>query len=112
MIKWGVDILSKNREKLCEYTFEYLTALLLNLSLRTVGQNKYDEIKYTALNLYYELLSHPNEDIRVYVTGTLYSLFSMNSIKKLAIEMNFESQLEKLIISNQEEEGGKYTFVL
>lgn len=72
-----------------EYCLEYLTALLLNLSLWTIGKNKFEEIKYTALNLFHEFLTHMNPDVWIYVTGTLYSLFSKQSIWKLAIEMNF-----------------------
>ena len=95
-----------------EYTLEYLTALLLNLSLRTIGKNKFEEIKYTALNLLYEFLDHSNLDVKIYVTGTLYSLFSKQNIKKLAVEMNFKGRLEKLIETSDEAMVKKYTYVL
>lgn len=40
MIKFIVFILWNDFENLSEYTLEYSTALLMNLSLRTAGKNK------------------------------------------------------------------------
>ena len=57
MIKWAITILGKEKG-LCDYSLEYFTALLLNLSLRTIGKNKFEEIKYTALNLLRDFLVH------------------------------------------------------
>lgn len=90
MIKWAVTMLGQHK-KFGDYSLEYFTALLLNLSLRTIGKNKFEEIKYTVLNLLRDFLVHENSDVRIYVTGTLYSLFSKIQIRKLAIEMDFES---------------------
>jgi hypothetical protein len=58
LIKWAVNLLTSKKDILGEYCLEYLTALLLNLSLRTIGKNKFEEIKYTALNLLHEFLTH------------------------------------------------------
>lgn len=75
MIKWAVTMLAQHKN-FGDYSLEYFTALLLNLSLRTIGKNKFEEIKYTVLNLLRDFLVHENSDVRIYVTGTLYSLFS------------------------------------
>ncbi len=72
---------------------EYLTALLLNLSLRTIGKDKFEEIRYSVLDLLNNLMTHPNEDMKTYVNGTLYSIFTRTSIKKIAIEMGFKIKL-------------------
>ena len=63
---------------------EYLTALLLNLSLRTIGKDKFESVKHTALVILKDLMDHPNEDLRTYVNGTLYSILTWNAIKNLA----------------------------
>ena len=112
IIKWVVNTLNNEKESLSDYTLEYLTALLLNLSLRTIGKDKLEEIKFKALNLLLDLLEHPNVDLQSYVNGTLYSLFTRQSIKKLALEMGFDSKLRDLIADADEELQKRYEYVL
>lgn len=66
-----------------------MSSLLLNLSLTSLGKEKFKEIKYSVLNLLNLLMDHPNEDIKTYINGCLYSLFSVPEIRKLAQEMKF-----------------------
>jgi len=40
VINWIFKTLQKERKKLSEYSLEYTTALLMNLSLRISGKNK------------------------------------------------------------------------
>ena len=86
--------------------------MLLNLSLRTIGKKKFDEIKFTALDLLLQFIENDNQDLRTYVNGTLYSLFTYPSIQKLAREMNFKIKLEKLIENSDETNSKRYQFVL
>lgn len=44
VIKWIVTTLKKESETICEYSLEYTTALLMNLSLRVAGKTKCEEI--------------------------------------------------------------------
>lgn len=43
LIKWTTNILKTESNTLSEYSFEYATALLMNLSLRTAGKIKCEE---------------------------------------------------------------------
>lgn len=60
LIRWTVNMLSTKKESITEYTCEYGTALLMNLSLRTLGKQKCEEIKTSILELLKELITHPN----------------------------------------------------
>lgn len=59
-----------------EFTMEYSTALLMNLSLRELGKEQCNEIKEDLLKVLMDLLYHENPQIRTFINGTLYSLFS------------------------------------
>lgn len=112
IIKWTIDILSKESNTLSDYSLEYFSALLLNLSLRTIGKNKFEENKYTALNLLFELMDSKNPDLQTYINGTLYSLFTRAPIQNLAKQMNFEQKLKLLIENNEEEISKRYSYIL
>lgn len=112
IIKWAVGILSSEKEALSDYSVEYISALLLNLSLRTMGKEKFEEIKYSALTLLGDLLNHKNGDVKSFVNGTLYSLFFKCSIKKLALEMGFEKKIKDLMEASNDELRTRYKYIL
>ena len=112
IVKWAVSVLVNERSLLSDYSLEYLSALVLNLSLRTIGKDKFEEIKYSVMGFLSEFLQHDNIDIRTYVNGTMYSLFTRASIKKLAIEMGFEEKLGALIQTSDEAFSKRYSYIL
>lgn len=59
VVKWIVETIREELDTLCDYTLEYATALLMNLSLRVEGKNKCEEIPdiLTVLN---ELIENEN----------------------------------------------------
>lgn len=95
-MRWTVGILASEKQNLSDYSLEYSTALLLNISLRSQGKEKFEEIKHSVLNLLGELLDHESSDLRSFVNGTLYSLFARPGIRSLAREMGFEDRLRQL----------------
>ena len=50
MIKWIIDTIRNEKEILSEYSYEYATALFMNLSLRTAGRKKCEEPGVYNLN--------------------------------------------------------------
>lgn len=43
MIKWIAGVLKRESETLSDYSIEYATALLMNLSLRPAGKDKCED---------------------------------------------------------------------
>ena len=100
----------EEKETLSEYSIEYTTALFMNLSLRSAGKTRCEDpkvliifyikklfsikiLKYTikinkkkedVLSVLNELLEHENMQVRTFVNGTLYSLFSRPAIREQA----------------------------
>lgn len=80
VVDWICNAL-KEFEGLKEYTLEYLTALLMNLALRTEGRKRCEVWKAELLITLKALLDSEGEQMKTYVYGTLYSLFTSVPIK-------------------------------
>ncbi|CAG9311538.1 unnamed protein product [Blepharisma stoltei] len=109
VIEWLISIL-ESPQNLSEYTLEYSSALLMNLSLRTAGKNVCE--KLDVLPLLGTLMEHENPNVRTYINGTLYSIFTRQTLKRKAREMGFEQHLEKLYNSSEEAFKKQIYFVL
>lgn len=112
LIKWTLNVLSNEKSTLSSYSLEYLSALILNLSLRTIGKNKFEEIRFSIMSFLRDYMHHPNQDIRTYVNGTMYSLFTRSSLRNLALEMGFAEKIETLIEQADDNLAKRYTYVL
>ena len=60
LIKWISSILRNEADQLHDYSIEYATALLMNLSLRDAGKDKCEEPDIELLNVLNDLVEHEN----------------------------------------------------
>lgn len=60
VIKWIVKALKSEKDTLSEYSYEYATALFMNLSMRDQGKKKCEEFKGEVLKVLNDLLEHEN----------------------------------------------------
>lgn len=60
MIKWISHVLQNETEQLIDYSIEYATALLMNLSLRSSGKDKCEDPGIELLKVLNELVEHEN----------------------------------------------------
>jgi hypothetical protein len=81
MIKWISSVL-RNIDQLTDYSIEYATALLMNLSLREAGKDKCEDQDIQLLNVLNDLVEHENLQVRTYVNGTLYSIFNRKKLRE------------------------------
>jgi len=101
MIEWLCDVLHHSPD-LSEYSLEYSTALLMNLSLRTAGKNTCEDLSLGVLQLLQSLLEHENPQVRTYINGTLYSILSRPVLKVRARDMGLETKLRRLLSNSDE----------
>ena len=85
LIEWIVTELRESYDNLGDYSIEYGTALLMNLSLRTAG--KLHAEKVPILEVLNNLLETENTQVRTYVNGTLYSVLTRPMLKEHAHAM-------------------------
>lgn len=101
VIKWTVNMLKIEGGTLPDYTLEYSTALLMNLSLRSQGKRKCEELDADILKVLNELLEHDNLQVRTYVNGTLYCILERKKLREEARALNMDQVLRYL--SNKSE---------
>ncbi|EAR84160.2 hypothetical protein TTHERM_00723450 (macronuclear) [Tetrahymena thermophila SB210] len=102
LIQWIVKTLRDEKDTLSEYSYEYATALFMNLSLRSSGKLKCEDPKEGVLNVLNDLLEHENMQVRTFVNGTLYSLLGRQSLREQARAMGMNEILTLLMESSDE----------
>ena len=60
MVKWIATILKNEGDSLSDYSIEYATALLMNLSLRGAGKDKCEDPQIEILKVLNDLVEHEN----------------------------------------------------
>ena len=106
LIGWIIEMLNDELADLSEYTVEYSTALLMNLTLRTKGKKQcqlneqhINKILNTLLKL---LNSSFVAQIHTYVNGVLYSLLSEKHIHQTAMKMDLIGKLNECVLKYNE----------
>lgn len=109
VIEWLMKVLA-NQSALSEYTLEYSTALLMNLSLRLPGKIVCEKLR--ILPLLCGLLGHENLNVRTYINGTLYSILTRKALKAHAKSLKLEKTLKELLSSAEESMKKQIFYVL
>jgi hypothetical protein len=97
MIQWIAQVLRDEAETLSDYSIEYATALLMNLSLRAAGKTKCEDPQIQLLKVLNDLVEHENLQVRTYVNGTLYSIFTRKKLREEAKELGMPEVLQYLM---------------
>lgn len=63
LISWIVKTLRDEKDTLSEYSYEYATALFMNLSLRSSGKLKCEDPNEGVLHVLNDLLEHENMQV-------------------------------------------------
>lgn len=104
VLDWLLKIL-KSTGEISNYTLEYSTALLMNLSLRTFGKEKLCKNANDVMNVMNKYISSENNQVRTYVNGTLYSILTRKPMKEAAIKIGLEKKLKN--VKNKADENIK-----
>ena len=104
VIQWIIQILKGEQLSLSEYSLEYTTALLMNLSLRVQGKNKCEQLpENEVLQVLNELIEHENMVVRTHVNGTLYSILTRKALKLQARALGMQEMLNYLMEQSDEQ---------
>ncbi|CAD8159896.1 unnamed protein product [Paramecium pentaurelia] len=98
----ALTILQREKFNLSEYTYEYITALIMNLSLSSRGRDALSMNKELAFEVLFELIEFPNDQIRTFTNGTFYSMFSRRELRDYAYQLNIPQELPKLLSTSEE----------
>jgi LisH domain-containing protein ARMC9 len=112
MIDWLGKVLKHELHSISYYSLEYATALLMNLSLRTLGKDKIQNSHVDVLLVLNHLLEHENTQVRTYVNGTLYSVLTRQKLKDRAIELGMDDKLSLLKDTSDEHFKRQIQYIL
>ena len=101
IIKWVITLLKSEGNSLSENNLEYSTALLMNLTLRSKGKLKCEEVSNDILEVLNEHLENENNQVRTYVNGTLYSVLESKKLREEAKQLNLDQALEMLLQNSE-----------
>ncbi|MCQ2819755.1 MAG: hypothetical protein MJ252_21025 [archaeon] len=96
VIKFIVDVFTYESNTLSDYTIEYGLALIMNLSLKKSGREKFEQVSDKIFPILLNFINKDNLQIHTCINGTLYSLLKKNKFKKEAKKFNLESILSSL----------------
>lgn len=89
-------ILDQEKDRLCSYSLDYFTALLMNLCLRREGREACEALKLDIFDVLENMLHFESNQVRTFVNGILFSLLTSSKLKKKAQESNFLDKLRDL----------------
>ena len=112
MIKWIARVLRNEGDQLSDYSIEYATALLMNLSLRAAGKDKCEDPQIELLKVLNDLVEHDNLQVRTYVNGTLYSIFTRKKLREEAKELGMPEVLQYLMQQSDEQFKRQIQYIL
>jgi hypothetical protein len=111
MLDWLLKVL-KGTDEISDYTLEYAAALLMNLSLRTIGKEKLCRSPSEVITILLKFISHENNQVRTYINGTLYSILSKKPLKDAAVRQGIEKKLKQIILKSDENIKRQINFII
>ena len=114
MVEWTLKVLKGhgNGNGLADYSLEYVTALLMNLCLRTEGKKAASNASNDCLLVLTELLECGNAQVRHYINGTIYSLLGRLDLRERAVTMKMDETLRLISSRSQPVFRRQLTFIL
>jgi len=91
---------------------EYCIALLMNLCLRSEGKKRCCHRSKEILKILNNYIEHENKQVKTYINGTLYNLFTEHIIREQARSMGMTDLLEYLISISDPQIVKQLEFVL
>jgi hypothetical protein len=84
----------------------------MNLSLRAAGKDKCEDPQIELLKVLNDLVEHDNLQVRTYVNGTLYSIFTRKKLREEAKELGMPEVLQYLMQQSDEQFKRQIQYIL
>ena len=100
VIHYIVNLFACESDTLSDYTIEYGLALIMNLSLRKAGREKFEAIADKTIQILQKFMDKDNIQVLTCINGTLYSLLKKQKFKNEARNKGLNIQLKNAKIDN------------
>ena len=112
IIHYLVDIFIYQSDNLSDYSIEYGLALLMNLSLRKEGKEKFEALSEKIMKIYLKFINYDNAQILTCINGMLYSLLKKKKIREQAKVYGLEKKLNELKKFNAEHINKQIKYII
>ena len=112
IIHYLVDIFIYQSDTLSDYSIEYGLALLMNLSLRKEGKEKFEALSEKIMKIYLKFINYDNAQILTCINGMLYSLLKKKKIREQAKVYGLEKKLNELKKFNAEHINKQIKYII
>ena len=102
VIHYIVNLFANESDTLSDYTIEYGLALIMNLSLRKAGREKFEAIADKTILILQKFMDKDNIQVLTCINGTLYSLLKKQKFKNEARLKGLDIQLQNTKTDNQQ----------
>lgn len=110
IIRWIAQTLKLEKDDLSETSLQYLTALLMNMTLKKAGKLKCE--KEQMLQLLVDLLEIKDQEVRTFVSGSIFSLIMLPRIRAEALRIKLPQQFEKYLVDQPQQFAKQVTYIL
>ncbi len=100
VIHYIVNLFAYESDSLSDYTIEYGLALIMNLSLRKAGREKFEAIADKTIQILQKFMDKDNIQVLTCINGTLYSLLKKQKFKNEARLKGLDVQLKNAKTDN------------
>ena len=100
VIHYIVNLFAYEADSLSDYTIEYGLALIMNLSLRKAGREKFEAIADKTIQILQKFMDKDNIQVLTCINGTLYSLLKKQKFKNEARLKKLDIQLKNAKTDN------------
>ena len=100
VIHYIVNLFSYEADSLSDYTIEFGLALIMNLSLRKAGREKFEAIADKTIQILQKFMDKDNIQVLTCINGTLYSLLKKQKFKNEARNKGLDIKLKNSKIDN------------
>jgi hypothetical protein len=100
VIHYIVNLFVYESDTLSDYTIEYGLALIMNLSLRKAGREKFEAIADKTILILQKFMDKDNIQVLTCINGTLYSLLKKQKFKNEARLKGLDIQLKNFQTDN------------
>ena len=100
VIHYIVSLFANEADTLSDYTIEYGLALIMNLSLRKAGREKFEAIADKTIQILQKFMDKDNIQVLTCINGTLYSLLKKQKFKNEARLKGLDIQLKNTNTDN------------
>ena len=111
IIKWLIDTFTYENKNLSDYTIEYGLALILNLSLKKNGREKFEEDSERIIQILINYINVDNIQTQTCVNGTLYSLIKRPLLREEAKKFGVDNIIKNIQSSNTQNQK-QMTYIL